>query len=61
MPIRYLKASGKGFFVDVPGYAIGIREDLKIVMRSQVMGEQMVDIITYRSMEYYRRRYRDKA
>ena len=59
MPIRYLKASGKGFFIDVPGYAIGIRQDLETVMRRQVMGEQMADIVTYRSMEYYRRRYKD--
>ena len=59
MPIRYLKASGKGFFIDVPGYAIGIREDLRAVIGSRVMQEQMKDIIEYRTVEYYRRRYRD--
>ena len=59
MPIRYLKASGKGFFIDVPGYAIGIRRDLEAVIGSRVLQEQMKDIIEYRTMEYYRRRYQD--
>lgn len=59
MPIRYLKASGKGFFIDVPGYAIGIRKDLETVIGSRVMKEQMKDIIGYRTVEYYRRRYQD--
>lgn len=59
MPIRYLKASGKGFFIDVPGYAIGIREDLRAVIGSRGMREQMKDIIEYRTVEYYRRRYKD--
>lgn len=58
MPVRYLKASGKGFFVDVEGYVIGIRGDLEEVMKSRVMREQMRDIIGYRTVEYYRRRYR---
>ncbi len=59
MPIRYLKASGKGFFVDVPGYAIGIRQNLETMVRSQIMREHMKDIIEYRTVEYYRRRYRN--
>lgn len=59
MPIRYLKASGKGFFIDVPGYAIGIRKDLEPVIGSRVMREQMKDIIGYRTLEYYRRRYQE--
>lgn len=56
MPVRYLKASGKGFFVDVDGYVIGIRGDLEAVMGSRVMKEQMGDIIGYRTVEYYRRK-----
>ena len=59
MPIRYLKASGKGFFIDVPGYAIGIRQDLSAIIGNPVLREQMEDIIEYRTVEYYRRRYRD--
>lgn len=61
MPIRYLKASGKGFFIDVPGYAIGIRQDLEAVIDNPVLREQMKDIIEYRTVEYYRRRYRDSC
>lgn len=60
MPIRYLKASGKGFFIDVPDYAIGIRQDLETVIGSRVIREQMKDIIEYRTVEYYRRRYENK-
>ena len=31
MPIKFLKASGKGFFIDKDGYALGIRdEDMQI-------------------------------
>lgn len=59
MPIRYLKASGKGFFIDVPGYAIGIRQDLSAIIGNPILREQMKDIIEYRTVEYYRRRYRD--
>ena len=57
MPIRYLKASGKGFFIDMPGYAVGIRQGLETVIGSRVMREQMKDIIEYRTVEYYRKRY----
>jgi hypothetical protein len=58
MPIRYLKASGKGFFIDMPGYAVGIRQGLETVIGSRVMREQMKDIIEYRTVEYYRKRYK---
>ena len=61
MPVRYLKASGKGFFVDAEGYVIAIRKDLETVMKSRVVGEQMRDIIEYRTIEYYRRRYKNGA
>ena len=59
MPVRYLKSSGKGFFVDAEGYIIAIRKGLEPMMKSRVMGEQMRDIIEYRTMEYYRRRYQN--
>lgn len=56
-PIHFLKSSGKGFFVDREGYAIALREDLADLITSPVLAEQMKDIIEYRTMEYYRRRY----
>lgn len=57
MPIKFLKASGKGFFVEKEGYALAIREELANVAENAVFREQMRDILEYRTMEYYRRRY----
>lgn len=60
MPIKFLKASGKGFFVEKEGYALGIREDMKAVIRNEAFKKHMKDILEYRTMEYYRRRYEAK-
>lgn len=57
MPIKFLKASGKGFFIEKEGYALAIREELAEIMRSEAFKRQMKDILDYRTMEYYRRRY----
>ena len=57
MPIKFLKASGKGFFVEKEGYALAIREDLRDVIKSEVFCAHMNDILEYRTMDYYRRRY----
>ena len=57
MPIKFLKASGKGFFIEKEGYAIAIRDDLKAVIEKIAFKKHMKDILEYRTMEYYRRRY----
>ena len=57
MPIKFLKASGKGFFIDKTDYAIAIRDDLKEVINDEAFKKHMKDILEYRTMEYYRRRY----
>ncbi len=57
MPIKFLKASGKGFFIDKEGYALALREDLKAVIRNSAFCDHMKDILEYRTMNYYRRRY----
>lgn len=57
MPIKFLKASGKGFFIDKEGYALAIRDDLKEVIGNEAFKKHMKDILEYRTMEYYRRRY----
>ena len=57
MPIKFLRASGKGFFIEKAGYAIAIREDLGSVIQNSAFKEHMKDILEYRTMEYYRRRY----
>ena len=57
MPIKFLKSSGKGFFVDKDGYALALREELRDVIGFEAFKDQMKDIIEYRVMDYYRRRY----
>ena len=57
MPIKFLRASGKGFFVEKAGYAIAIREDMESVIGNAAFKRHMKDILEYRTMEYYRRRY----
>ena len=57
MPIKFLKASCKGFFIDKDGCALGIRDELADVIKVDAFKKQMKDIIEYRTMEYYRRRY----
>ena len=57
MPIKFLKASGKGFFIDKDGYALEIRDELADVIKVDAFKKQMKDIIEYRTMDYYRRRY----
>ena len=60
MPIHFLKASGKGFFIDREGFAIALREDLQPCIRNEALASHMKDILEYRTMEYYRRRYTEK-
>lgn len=57
-PIHFLTISGKGFFVEKEGFALAIREDLKEILKEDVFKRHMKDIIEYRTMEYYRRRYK---
>lgn len=61
MPIKFLKASGKGFFIEKDGYAIAIRGDLEEIIRNDAFKKHMKDILEYRTMDYYRRRYEEKA
>ena len=56
-PIKYLKQSGKGFFVEKEGYALALREDLQDIIQNPAFVHHMKDILDYRTMEYYRRRY----
>lgn len=60
MPIHFLKASGKGFFIDKEGFAIALREDLQPYIHNESLAQHMKDILEYRTMEYYRRRYTEK-
>ncbi len=60
MPIKFLKASGKGFFIEKEDYALAIRDDLEAVIKKVAFKKHFKDILEYRTMEYYRRRYAGK-
>lgn len=57
MPIKYLKASGKGFFVEKENFALALNENLKEIIKNKVFVDNMRDVLEYRTIEYYRRRY----
>ena len=57
-PVNFLIKSGKGFFVADDKYPISIREDIADIIKTEAFAEQMKDIIEYRAMDYYRRRYK---
>ena len=61
MPVHFLKKSGEGFFVEKEGAVLALREELREVIDSPVLAEQMKDVIAYRTMDYYQRRYREKS
>lgn len=60
MPVHYLMESGRGFFVEKDEGVLRLRDELENVIEDEVMKEQMGDVIRYRAMDYYRRRYREK-
>lgn len=58
MPVNYLQLSGSGFFVRRDGCALALSEKLQDVIDNPVFVDQMRDVIRYRTMDYYQRRYR---
>ena len=60
MPVHFLMESGKGFFVKKEEFALALREELADVIGNPVFAEQMKDVIEYRVMDYYQRRYRGR-
>lgn len=59
MPVHFLQESGKGFFVKRDGCALALSEKLQDVIDNLVFVDQMRDVIKYRTMDYYQRRYRN--
>lgn len=57
MPVKFLKASGKGFFIEKEGYVLALRDDLEGIIGNEAFKSHLKDILEYRTMEYYRRRY----
>lgn len=58
MPVHYLLQSGNGFFIQKPGYLLALNEELN---RTPELARHMRDIITYRTLTYYRNRYSTKT
>jgi hypothetical protein len=61
MPVHFLLESGKGFFVQRDGAALALRDELQNVVRQLAFVEQMKDVIDYRALDYYQRRYRSAS
>lgn len=59
MPVHFLQESGKGFFLQKEGYALALRPELEAVIGTETFVRQMRDVIEYRTMDYYQRRYRE--
>ena len=60
MPVHFLQESGKGFFVQKEGYALALREELESVIRDPAFVGHVKDVIEYRTMDYYQRRYAEQ-
>ena len=55
-PIKYLLSSGKGFFVEKPGYELALTDDLKDIVATKGFMKQFGDIVEYRLNEYFRKK-----
>ncbi len=59
MPVHFLMQSGKGFFVQREDAVISLADELRDVVRLPGFAEEMKDIIDFRAMNYYQRRYNE--
>ena len=59
-PVNFLLKSGRGFFVSKEGYALALNENLEEVVKDPAFSRHMGDIIKYRTMDYYQRRYHNR-
>ena len=57
MPVHFLCESGKGFFVKQENGDLALKKEMEAVIENPVLAEQMRDVIDYRTMDYYQRRY----
>ena len=42
------------------GAALALRDEMEEIEKEPVLAEQMKDVIEYRAIDYYRRRYEEK-
>ena len=57
MPVHFLLESGKGFFVRRKGSALALCDELKKIIHDDCFAMHLKDVIDYRAMDYYKRRY----
>lgn len=59
-PVKFLLQSGNGFFVQEEGAVLALNPQLHEAVGLDGFAEQMKDVIEYRSMDYYRKRYENE-
>lgn len=60
MPVHFLQESGKGFLLQRDGAAISLSKELDEIVRKPGFAKHMKDVIDFRTMDYYKRRYDDR-
>ncbi len=60
MPVHFLTETGKGFFIQKEDHVFALANELADVVKEEAFAEQMGDVIKYRAMNYYQRKYREK-
>lgn len=57
MPVHFLQESGKGFFVQKDGAALALCDEMQDIVMDEMFKVHFRDVIEYRIMDYYKRRY----
>ncbi len=57
MPVHFLQESGKGFFIKKDGVPLALCDDLKEIVKDTSFRDHFKDVIEFRTMDYYKRRY----
>ena len=61
MPVHFLQESGKGFFVSREGVPLALCDELKDIISDKYFAMHFEDVINFRTMDYYKRRYRSET
>ncbi len=61
MPVHFLLESGKGFFVKKEGCALALCDEMKEIIHDDSFVVHMKDVIEFRAMDYYKRRYNKES
>ena len=58
-PVHFLKQSSLDFFISTSSSSIALSQKLLPFLNNEVFVQQFKDIVEYRTMDYYSRRYRE--